>query len=91
MQYARFNLGVALVRSQRLERIGRWVLPIAIMCVAIWLWDRICVWNEIPRYILPRPGEVLDTLIKDAPLLFSSLLVTLNALRLSRHLPSRSA
>ncbi|MBL8582601.1 MAG: ABC transporter permease [Rhizobiaceae bacterium] len=64
-------------RAERLERVGRWLLPIAIMCLAIWLWDRICVWNEIPRYILPRPGEVLDTLIKDAPLLFSSLLVTL--------------
>jgi NitT/TauT family transport system permease protein len=65
------------LRVERLERIGRWVLPIAIMCAAVFAWDRICVWNEIPRYILPRPGEVLDTLIKDAPLLFSSLLVTL--------------
>ncbi len=45
--------------------------------LAIWLWDRICVWNEIPRYILPRPGEVLATLYTDAGLLFGSLLVTL--------------
>jgi hypothetical protein len=47
------------------------------------LWDRICVWNEIPQYILPRPGVVLDTLIKDAALLFSSLLVTLRITVLS--------
>ena len=47
------------------------------MVAALFAWDRICVWNEIPQYILPRPGVVLDTLIKDAPLLFSSLLVTL--------------
>ncbi|RUW88899.1 ABC transporter permease, partial [Mesorhizobium sp. M8A.F.Ca.ET.023.01.1.1] len=46
------------VRQERLERIGRWVLPLAIMILAIWLWDRICVWNEIPQYILPRPGVV---------------------------------
>ena len=65
------------LRNARLERIGRWVLPLAIMMAALFAWDRICVWNEIPQYILPRPGVVLDTLIKDASLLFSSLLVTL--------------
>ena len=65
------------LRAERLERIGKWVLPIAIMAFAILMWDRIVVWNEIPRYILPRPGVVLDTLRADAALLFSSLLVTL--------------
>ena len=71
------------LRAARLERVGRWVLPIAIMVLAIWLWDRICVWNEIPQYILPRPAVVLETLVKDAPLLFSSLLVTLRITFLS--------
>jgi NitT/TauT family transport system permease protein len=71
------------VRQERLERIGRWVLPLAIMILAIWLWDRICVWNEIPKYILPRPGVVLQTLFDDAGLLFSSLLVTLRITFLS--------
>jgi NitT/TauT family transport system permease protein len=65
------------LRNARLERIGRWLLPLTIMVLAIWLWDRICVWNEIPQYILPRPGVVLQTLHKDAGLLFGSLLVTL--------------
>ncbi|RVC16354.1 ABC transporter permease [Mesorhizobium sp. M7A.F.Ca.AU.002.02.1.1] len=71
------------VRQARFERIGRWVLPLAIMILAIWLWDRICVWNEIPQYILPRPGVVLWTLYNDAGLLFSSLLVTLRITFLS--------
>ena len=71
------------VRQERLERIGRWVLPLAIMILAIWLWDRICVWNAIPQYILPRPGVVLQTLHDDAGLLFSSLLVTLKITFLS--------
>ena len=71
------------VRQERLERIGRWVLPLAIMILAIWLWDRICVWNEIPKYILPRPGVVLQTLYDDSGLLFSSLLVTLRITFLS--------
>ncbi|MEP9371614.1 ABC transporter permease [Mesorhizobium sp. KR1-2] len=70
-------------RSQRLERVGRWVVPLAIMVLAIWLWDRICVWNEIPQYILPRPGVVLQTLYNDAGLLFGSLLVTLKITFLS--------
>ncbi|MGX5842077.1 ABC transporter permease [Mesorhizobium sp. ArgA1] len=71
------------VRQERLERIGRWVLPLAIMILAIWFWDRICVWNEIPKYILPRPGVVLQTLYDDSGLLFSSLLVTLRITFLS--------
>ncbi|MDG4895793.1 ABC transporter permease [Mesorhizobium sp. WSM4976] len=70
-------------RQERLERIGKWVLPLAIMVLAIVLWDRICVWNEIPQYILPRPGVVLQTLHNDAGLLFSSLLVTLRITCLS--------
>ena len=65
------------VRRERAERIGRWVLPLTIMTLAILGWDRICVWNEIPHYILPRPGVVLQALVNDAALLFSSLLVTL--------------
>src|SRR5262249_22358734 len=71
------------VRAERLERIGKWVLPILIMIFAIWLWDRLCVWNEIPQYILPRPGVVLATLWNDAPLLFGSLLFTLRITFLS--------
>ncbi len=71
------------VRQQRLERVGRWLLPLVIMVLAIWLWDRICVWNGIPKYILPRPGVVLQTLYSEAGLLFSSLLVTLKITFLS--------
>jgi NitT/TauT family transport system permease protein len=65
------------VRAERIENIGKWVLPILIMLLAIGAWDFICVWNEIPNYILPRPGVVVQTLYNDAPLLFGSLLVTL--------------
>ena len=70
-------------RNRRMERTGRWLLPLIIMAAAVYFWDRICVWNEIPQYILPRPGVVLNTLIEDAGLLFSSLLVTLRITVLS--------
>lgn len=71
------------IRQERLERVGKWLLPLAIMVLAIWLWDRICVWNGIPKYILPRPLEVLQTLHDDAGLLFTSLLFTLKITFLS--------
>jgi NitT/TauT family transport system permease protein len=71
------------LRDRKIEATGRWLLPLLIMIAAIVLWDRICVWNAIPRYILPRPHEVLATLYTDAGLLFGSLLVTLKITFLS--------
>jgi len=71
------------LRTARLERIGKWAFPIAIMCLAIFAWDRIVVWNEIPHYILPTPGNVLQALIDDRVLLFTSLLTTLKITGLS--------
>jgi len=65
------------LRAARLERVGRWVLPVAIMCLAVFLWDRVVVWNEIPHYILPRPIDVVRAFVEDWQLLLSSLLVTL--------------
>jgi NitT/TauT family transport system permease protein len=41
-------------RAARIESIGRWVVPLAILVLSVWLWDRICIWNEIPHYILPQ-------------------------------------
>ncbi|MBI1217325.1 MAG: ABC transporter permease subunit [Rhodobacteraceae bacterium] len=64
-------------RNQRVEKIGRWLLPVLVMAAAILLWDRIVVWNAIPKYILPGPFLVIQTLIQDAGILFPALLVTL--------------
>lgn len=64
-------------RAKRVEKIGRWLLPILVMAAAILLWDRIVVWNAIPKYILPGPFLVIQTLIQDAGILFPALLVTL--------------
>ena len=64
-------------RMTRIERVAKWVLPVAVLALGVWFWDRMVVWNDIPHYILPGPGLVLETLIKDWALLFSALLVTL--------------
>ena len=71
------------LRAERVESIGKWVLPIAIMVLAIFLWDRIVVWNAIPHYILPRPVDVLEAFVEDWRLLLSSLLTTLRITGLS--------
>ncbi len=67
----------ARARRQQVERIGKWLMPVLVMLVLLVLWDRVVVWNQIPKYILPGPGLVWQTLIKDWALLFSALLVTL--------------
>ncbi len=67
----------ARARRRRAEKIGQWVLPVLVIVATIVAWDRIVVWNELPHYILPGPGRVLQALIEDWPLLFQSLLVTL--------------
>lgn len=64
-------------RAAKIERIGRWVLPIVILILSIVLWDRICVWNAIPHYILPRPGLVVEALVADWPILSQALVNTL--------------
>nr|WP_321508854.1 ABC transporter permease [uncultured Celeribacter sp.] len=64
-------------RAARREKIGKWVLPVIVLALALFLWDRVVVINEIPHYILPRPGLVLETLIADWGILFASLIVTL--------------
>jgi NitT/TauT family transport system permease protein len=71
------------LRERQMERLGRWVLPILIMALAILLWDRICVWYAIPKYILPRPHDVFASLQADWQMLFSALLVTLKITFLS--------
>lgn len=67
----------ARARKRRREEIGKWVLPVLVVVLSIFAWDRIVVINELPHYILPGPGRVLQALIEDWPILFDSLLVTL--------------
>ena len=63
-------------RARRIEKIAKWTLPLAVMILALWLWDRIVVWNEIPHYILPGPGRVWDSLVTDWAILWDAALLT---------------
>lgn len=64
-------------RNKRIEQVAKYLIPVIVMSIAIWYWDRLVVWNEIEPYILPGPGLVLSTLIEDWGTLSASLLVTL--------------
>lgn len=68
---------IALVRTSTLERTLRIAVPIAMVALAIALWQLHIVINQVPRYIMPAPGDVGGALIKDWPTLYPSLLVTL--------------
>lgn len=64
-------------RMARREKLGRWLLPLIVVVLSIFAWDRLVVINEIPHYIIPGPGRVLEALIADWSLLMGSLGVTL--------------
>lgn len=67
----------AIARRERLDKIGAWVMPVIMIALGLFAWDRVVVLNEIPHYILPGPGRVWDTLIEDWPILRSALSITL--------------
>ncbi len=67
---------MARARRRRIEGIAKCALPALVMILAIWLWGRIVVWNEIPHYILPGPGRVWESLVTDWPILVDAALLT---------------
>ena len=66
------------VRSDKREKLGRWLIPLIVVLLTGILWDRLCVWYEIPHYIVPRPYRVWNELVKDWPFLLSALQTTLS-------------
>jgi NitT/TauT family transport system permease protein len=59
------------------ERILRIVLPVAALAIGVLAWDLVVRINQLPPYILPGPGLVLSTLVSDWPILWGSLVATL--------------
>ncbi|PCJ83685.1 MAG: ABC transporter ATP-binding protein [Hyphomicrobiales bacterium] len=76
-------LEVARARARRRDNVLKYILPLVIFALAMVIWDRICVWNEIPSYILPRPSLVMETMIKDWGILSVALVNTLKITFLS--------
>ena len=53
------------------------VLPLATLAAGVGIWDLVVRIGHLPPYVLPAPGVVAATLVKDWSLLWGSLLVTL--------------
>ena len=66
--------GASRIDAARLASI---LLPVTILLLAVAGWEAAVQLNEIPPYILPAPSQIAATLIKDWPVLFGSLVVTL--------------
>ncbi len=73
----------ARLRTEQIMRVARFALPIAVLILALGLWELICVVGEIEHYILPRPSLVVWTLFADWPILLQALLNTLKIMLLS--------
>jgi len=52
-------------------------LRLLLIAVVLGAWELLVSLAGIPEYILPAPSQIAATLVKDWPVLFGSLLVTL--------------
>jgi NitT/TauT family transport system permease protein len=68
---------IVVQRTSTAERILRVVIPVAMLVLAIGLWQTHIVVNQVPRYIMPAPADVATALWTDWGTLSPSLLVTL--------------
>ena len=55
----------------------KWAAPIAVGVLALVLWQALVKALDVPHYLVPSPALVVQTLVADWGLLFSSLLITL--------------
>jgi len=70
-------VAIAVVRTSTIEKILRVVIPVTMVALAIGLWQLHITVNQVPRYIMPAPGDVIMALYSDWDTLSPSLLVTL--------------
>ena len=70
-------VAIAVARTGMVEKILRIFIPFIMVALAIGLWQLHITVNEVPRYIMPAPGDVIAALYTDWGTLSPSLLVTL--------------
>jgi NitT/TauT family transport system permease protein len=63
--------------DRRAPGLVRILLPVVVLALGVMAWDLVVRLNHIPPYVLPGPLAVFETLIRDWPVLWSSLLTTL--------------
>lgn len=71
------QVAVVVSRSSFSERVLSIVIPVFMVILAIAAWQAHIMINQVPRYIMPAPLDVLTALFTDWDTLSPSLLVTL--------------
>jgi len=66
-----------IARADSHDRASRLALPIVVLVLLLAIWEAVVRLANVPPYVLPAPGLILQTLVTDWALLFHSLLVTL--------------
>ena len=59
------------------DAVMKWVAPLLVGVVVLVVWHALVKAFDIPKYLVPSPAMVVDTLISDWGLLYSSLMITL--------------
>ncbi len=67
-------MSIPLIRNERFVKIAA---PLAVGALFLFLWEASVVAFEIPRFILPAPSAIFQTLVSDWSTLFNALLMTL--------------
>lgn len=70
-------VAILVPRTSTAERVLRVGVPVLMLLVAILAWHLTVTLNNIPKYILPGPADVAQSLYTDWPTLWPALLVTL--------------
>lgn len=68
---------IAPPRTSNSERVLRILVPIAMLALAVAIWEIYVLASGVPKYILPSPVDVVGALSTDWPTLLPSLWVTL--------------
>ena len=65
-------VNTAPLRRARRERVLTWIMPIILLMIAVGLWEYLVWYHEIPKYLIPAPSLIAETLVKDGPSLMAS-------------------
>ena len=65
-------VNTAPLRRARRERVLTWIMPIILLMIAVGLWEYLVWFHEIPKYLIPAPSLIAETLVKDGPSLMAS-------------------
>ena len=65
-------VNTAQLRRARRERVLTWVMPIILLMIAVGLWEYLVWYHEIPKYPIPAPSLIAETLVKDGSSLMAS-------------------